>query len=149
MSTEVENARHRSSRPWRTVRWSAALGLLLVPLAAMQVTEEVNWDLADFAVFGAMLAAACLGFDFLTGRTRDLAYQLAAGVGLMTAFLLVWVSLAVGLIGSADNDANLIYGGVLAIAVSGAVMARWQAGGLLSLRAQAWVRWKRAGRRIY
>jgi hypothetical protein len=130
MSTGEENAQRGSPRPWRAIRWSAALGLLMVPLVAMQFTDEVNWDLADFAVFGVMLTVTCLGFDFLNGRSRNLAYQLAVGVGLMTGFLLVWVSLAVGLIGAANDDANLMYGGVLAIAVCGAVMARWQATGM-------------------
>ncbi len=31
--------------------------MLLLPLFAMQITDEVKWDAADFAIFGAMLAA--------------------------------------------------------------------------------------------
>ena len=31
----------------------------------------------------------------------------------MAAFLLIWINLAVGIIGSEDNPANLMYGAVL------------------------------------
>ena len=35
---------------WRIAAWSIAAGLLLLPLLAMQVTDQVDWNLADFAV---------------------------------------------------------------------------------------------------
>jgi hypothetical protein len=130
MSAHTKSPQMHASSPWRLIRWAVAAALLLVPLVAMQFTDEVNWDVADFAVFAALLTGLCLGFDFLLSRDRGLAYKLAAGVALMTAFLLVWISGAVGLIGSAHNDANLMYGGVLAIAASGAFIARWQAFGM-------------------
>ena len=38
--------------------------------------------------------------------------------------MLLWINGAVGLIGSEDNPANLMYGGVLAVGVIGAVIAR-------------------------
>lgn len=48
----------------------------------------------------------------------------------MAASILVWLHAAVGLIGSDDNPANLMYGSVLAIAALGAVMARFQPRGI-------------------
>jgi predicted Na+-dependent transporter len=44
---------------WRIVIWGTAAFLLLLPLIAMQFTNEVNWDETDFVVFGAMLFGAC------------------------------------------------------------------------------------------
>ena len=44
--------------------------------------------------------------------------------------MLVWINLAVGIIGSEDNPANLMYGGVLAVGVAGAVAARFRPGGM-------------------
>jgi hypothetical protein len=41
-----------------------------------------------------------------------------------TALLLVWVNLAVGIIGEPGNPANLLYFGVLAVLVIGASIAR-------------------------
>jgi len=46
----------------RTVVWGAA-ALMLLPLLATLVTDEVKWDVADLAIFGAILAAACGIFE--------------------------------------------------------------------------------------
>lgn len=54
------------------------------------------------------------------------AYRLALGAALLTAFLLVWVIGAVGLIGAEGDPADRMYIGVLAIAAVGALIARFQ-----------------------
>ena len=41
----------------------------------------------------------------------------------MGAFLLIWINLAVGIIGSEDNPANLMYFGVLAVLALGSLLA--------------------------
>ena len=59
------------------------------------------------------------------------AYRFAAGLALTAAFLVVWLNVAAGLIGIADDDpANLLYVAVLAIGIVGAIVARFQPGGL-------------------
>jgi hypothetical protein len=80
-------------------------------LFAMQVTDEVAWDLADFAIFGAMLAGACGTYELAARMTGNGTYRAAVGVALAAAFVLVWMNLAVGVIGNEDNPANLMYGG--------------------------------------
>jgi hypothetical protein len=47
-----------------------------------------------------------------------------------SALVLVWLNLAVGIIGSENNPANLMYGGVLAVGVIGAVFARFRPRGM-------------------
>jgi len=42
----------------------------------------------------------------------------------------MWVTGAVGIIGSEDNPVNLLYGGVLAVGIIGAIIARMQAHGM-------------------
>jgi hypothetical protein len=96
----------------------------------MQFTDEVVWDLADFAIFGAMLATACGTYELATRVARNKAYRAAVGVALAAAFILVWMNLAVGIIGNEDNPANLMYGGVLAAGIIGAVVARFQPHGM-------------------
>ncbi len=54
----------------------------------------------------------------------------AVGVALATALILLWVNGAVGVIGSENNDANLMYFGVLAVGIIGAVIARFQPRGM-------------------
>jgi len=36
---------------WRIVGWGTATIMLLLPLIAMQFTDEVNWDVSDFIIF--------------------------------------------------------------------------------------------------
>jgi hypothetical protein len=119
----------RGSR-WRTAVWGTAGLILLLPLLAMQFTEEVAWDLADFALFGAMLFVACGTYELAARVTGSTSYRAAVGVALATAFILVWMNLAVGIIGDEGNPANWMYGGVLAVGIMGAIMARFQPHGM-------------------
>lgn len=47
-----------------------------------------------------------------------------------TALLLVWINLAVGIIGSENNPINLIYFGVLFVGIAGAGIARFRPQGM-------------------
>lgn len=69
--------------------------LLLIPLAAMQFTDEVNWGLGDFIVGGTLLVGAGLAYERFARRGSTVAYRVAVGVAVGTALLLVWISLAV------------------------------------------------------
>ena len=59
-----------------------------------------------------------------------IAYRAGFGIAVLAAFLLVWVNLAVGIIGAEDNPANLMYAGVLAVGGIGAFMARFRPAGM-------------------
>ena len=48
----------------------------------------------------------------------------------MGALLLIWINLAVGIIGDEGDTANLLYLGVLAVGLGGALLARFEAGGM-------------------
>ena len=120
----------RLERFVRPAPWVGAALLWLLPLAAMQVTDEVDWTTFDFMVWGGMLLAACGVCELALRASRNWAYRAGAAVGVGTAFLLVWANLAVGVIGSEEHPANLLYLGVLAIGVAGAVSARLRARGL-------------------
>ena len=130
MAEDTETGRRRHGSRWRRACWAAAALLLLLPLVAMQFTEEVDWDVADFALAGALMVAVGVPYELAARRTGDVAYRAAVGVALIAAFLLVWVNGAVGLIGSEDNEANLMYAGVLAVGVIGAGIARFQPRGM-------------------
>lgn len=82
---------------WRVAIWGFAAFLLLLPLAAMQVTREVAWDAADFLVFGTMLVAACGAYEIATRVTRRPLLRAATGAAIVLVFLLVWAELAVGI----------------------------------------------------
>lgn len=128
----------RRGHLWRRAPWIVAAFLLLLPLVAMRFTDEMDWDETDFIVFGAMLFGACGAWELAARMTANIAYRAAVAVALAAAFILVWMNLAVGIIGSEDNPANLIYAGVLAVALLGSLMARFQPGGMaLTLAATA------------
>lgn len=115
---------------FRWVMWGGAAFLLLLPLVAMQFTTEVDWDETDFIVMGAMLAIACGTVELAMRASDEAAYRLGAIVAVGAGFLLVWINLAVGIIGSEDNVLNLLYAGVLAVAVAGSAIAAFQAAGM-------------------
>lgn len=83
----------------RTALWCAAALLLLLPLLAMQFTDEVAWDGADFLIFGAMLIAACGTYELAARLTRARTHRAMAGLAIAAIFVLVWLQLAVGLVG--------------------------------------------------
>jgi hypothetical protein len=98
--------------------------ILLLPLLAMQFTDEVSWDPADFAVAGVLLFSAGLTYEWMAGKAGNHAYRAAAGVAVAAALLLAWISLSVGIIGNEGDIANSMYLGVLAAGVVGALVAR-------------------------
>jgi hypothetical protein len=100
--------------------------LLLIPLVAMQFTNEVAWTGSDFVFAGVMLFGAGLTFMLIARKWNSTTYRIAVGVAVAAGLLLVWANAAVGLVGSEHNPANLLYGGVLAVALIGAFVARFR-----------------------
>lgn len=121
----VQSARPRVARVMIVVAC-----LLLVPLVTMQFDTGVNWTFFDFLVAGVLLIGTGLAYEFIARRTTSLAYRAAVAIAVGAALLLVWVNLAVGFIGDENNPANLMYLGVLAVEVGGAVLARFRAAGM-------------------
>jgi len=116
-----------NSHLWRGVRWlvwGGAACLLLLPLVAMQFTSEVNWTLDDFLVMGGLLALVGGAYELAVRVARSNTYVVAFGIAVGTAFLTIWINLAVGIIGDEGDLANAMFVGVLAIALIGAVLAR-------------------------
>ena len=104
--------------------------LLLLLLVANMAMTEMNWTLDDFITAGLLLF--CLGtfFTLMARVGSNIPYRLGAGIAVMAGFMLIWGNLAVGFIGSEDNPANLLYGGVLAVAIIGSIAARSRPRGL-------------------
>lgn len=130
MAANMRNPGGRRGNPWSLAIWSFAGGLLLLPLAAMQFTDEVNWTASDFAVFGAMLAVACGAYEFAARMSGSAAYRAGAGLAVAAGFVLVWVNLAVGIIEETTHPANAMFAGVLVVGVLGALIARFRPQGM-------------------
>lgn len=125
LAEEIMKADQSLFRPVVRILLAAAF-ILMVPLLAMQVTDEVVWTVADFAVAGVLLVGTGLTYTLVARKGGGIAYRAAVGVGVAAALLLVWLNLAVGIIGTEADPANLMYIGVLAVEIVGALIARFQ-----------------------
>ena len=108
----------------------ATVLVLLIPLAAMQFSDEVNWNTFDFAIAAVLLIGSGLAFKFVARKSCNFAYQVGVGVAVGSGLLLVWMNLAVGLIGSEDHPANTMYFAVLLLGFLGAICSRFRARGM-------------------
>jgi hypothetical protein len=120
----------RSGQGWRAAVWGGAAALMLAPAVATRLTDEMKWDSVDFALVGIMLLAACGAWELAMRKTRSRPFSAAAIVAVGTAFLLFAVNGAVGYIGDEDNPVNLLFFGVLTLALGGAIIVRFRAEGM-------------------
>lgn len=131
MAAHLDQPRAPRWRALRTLPWIVAAILLLLPAVAMRFgVEGVDWSAGDFVVMGAILLVACGSFELASRLAPNLAYLLAAALGIGTGFLLAWANLAVGIIGDGIVGANLMFFGVIAVAIAGTVIVRGRAGGM-------------------
>lgn len=78
----------------------AVIGLLLIPLIAMQFTGEVDWNFFDFLVMGILLLGTGLTCELAMRKIKDIKYRFLLGGGILLIFFLVWAELAVGIFGT-------------------------------------------------
>lgn len=115
----------------RFTRWLLFIGVVLaLPWIAMQFTNEVNWNLTDFAVAGSVLLTLGLGYEWIVRRSEHTIYHMAVGVGALGALLLFWVNGAVGIIGNEAQDANLLFSAVFVVGAVGMLLSKLQAAGM-------------------
>jgi hypothetical protein len=119
------------------IRWVLiTAAVLAVPLLAMVLklgvpdpgsgTEGVNWGPMDFAIIGVLVLGSGLLYEYASSRAGTVAHRAAVGIAVAAGLFLVWVNLAVGMIGDEGNPANLMYIFVLFVALVGAAIARFE-----------------------
>jgi hypothetical protein len=127
----MSQARHGpSGTRWRVLGWGSLAALLALPLIAMQFTSEVVWTLSDFLFMGLLFATVGGLFELAVRLSRSWAYRAGFGLTLLGCFLLVWINLAVGIFGSEDNPANLVFLAVIGTCLVGGLVSRGQAEGM-------------------
>jgi hypothetical protein len=117
----------RTTRTLRIAGWSLAAVLLALPAVAMQFTSEVAWTASDFVFAGVVFAVVGGLFELAARATANVAYRAAVVIAVGCAFLQLWITLAVGIIGSEDNPANWTYIAMVVIAISAAAVAQGKA----------------------
>lgn len=79
----------------------ATVGVLLfIPFIAMRFTGEVNWNLFDFLVAGALLLGTDLAIEFVLRKVKSFRNRLVICAAILLALFIIWAELAVGLIGT-------------------------------------------------
>jgi len=119
----------KSGVTWRMVGWGSAVALLAAPFVAMQV-GSAGWSTADFAVAGLMFAMVGGAFELALRASGSWAYRGGAALALLGTLLTVWANLAVGIVGTESNPANLWFFGALLAGIVGTVTARFRARGM-------------------
>ena len=74
--------------------------ILLMPLIAMQITDEVNWTLIDFVVAGTLLLGTGLMCELVIRKINKIKYRIAICAVLLVVLVLIWLELAVGIFGT-------------------------------------------------
>jgi hypothetical protein len=110
--------------------WIIGVAVMLAPLIAMQFTKDVAWDAADFAVLGVMVFGSAAAYSLALRITPERSYLAGIGLTLLATFALIWINLAVGIIGSEDDPTNQIFSLILAVALIGALVARFKPEGM-------------------
>lgn len=73
--------------------------ILMIPLVAMQFSDEWDWNLFDFIVIGTLLIGAGLTYELVSARANS-KYRLPIAIAFAIAVILIWAELAVGLFGT-------------------------------------------------
>jgi hypothetical protein len=138
MASEVEAM--GSGNRWRLIGWGIAVAIILTPLVAMQLQAPgVNWTLGDFIFAIVLIGGVGLLFELAVRASRSWPYRGGVALALATAFLLVWINGAVGIIGDEGNPANLVFLVIILMAVAGTIAARAKAAGMARAMAVAGV----------
>lgn len=104
--------------------------LLMIPLVAMQFSSEVVWTLSDFIFAFALFFSTGMLYILVAGSSKLLSFKFAVGFSLFSGLFLIWANGAVGIVGTENNDFNLLYFIVIAVGLIGATLSRFKAKGL-------------------
>ena len=112
--------------PWRVVGWAIPIGVLTIPWLA-----GWPWSAGDFIVAATIFAIVGGTVELAMRASGNSYYRLGAAAAIGTSFLLVWINLAVGIIGSEDNPLNFLFFGVILAALVGGIVARFRPHGMV------------------
>ena len=74
--------------------------ILLLPLIAMQFTNEVDWKLADFVIMGILLLGTGLLCELVIRKVKKIEHRILICGAILVVLFLVWAELAVGIFGT-------------------------------------------------
>jgi len=81
----------------RDILWGGVALLLLAPVVAMQLTDEMAWTPFDFAVFSALLIGGAAIYELAAWKVRGTRYRLAIALAVAAVVLLIAADGTVGI----------------------------------------------------
>lgn len=106
------------------------LVLVTAAILAVPLVSGAPWTINDFVIAGGLIFGTGMAYYLLTRKFATWPYRLGVALALGSALFLVFVNLAVGIIGSERNPANVMYFGVIAIGFGGVIVARFRPTGM-------------------
>lgn len=79
---------------------AVAAFILVLPLIAMQLTNEVDWTATDFLIMGILLFGTGLAIELVLRKVNSTTNRLIVCAIILGAFFLIWAELAVGVFGT-------------------------------------------------
>jgi hypothetical protein len=83
-----------------TIILATASTLLMIPLVAMQFTNEVNWSASDFIIMGILLFGTGIICELILRKFTTLKKRIIVCGLVLFGFFLIWAELAVGVFGT-------------------------------------------------
>ncbi len=74
--------------------------LLIIPLIAMQLTDEVEWSLFDFIIMGTLLLITGLMGEIIFKKVKKYKYRVILYMVVIIIFFLIWAEFSVGIFGT-------------------------------------------------
>lgn len=126
----TETITRRGKGLWRIPMWGLVAAALITPAVAMRFTSEVKWTASDFVFAGVVLGGAALIIELVVWRAKSMAYRAGVALSVLASVLLVWITGAVGVIGTEEHPANLLFLGVIGAAFLGSLISGLRAKGM-------------------
>tara|TARA_B100000315_G_scaffold52165_1_gene46525 strand:+ start:431 stop:703 length:273 start_codon:yes stop_codon:yes gene_type:complete len=74
--------------------------LLIIPLIAMQLTDEVEWSLFDFIIMGTLLSITGMMGEIIFKKVKKYEHRVILYLVVIIIFFLIWAELSVGIFGT-------------------------------------------------
>ena len=74
--------------------------MLIIPLIAMQLTDEVEWSLFDFIIMGTLLLITGLIGEIIFKKVEKYKHRVILYIVVIIIFFLIWAELSVGIFGT-------------------------------------------------
>lgn len=97
---------------------------LLLLIISIKSTDKAAWGVLAFTftlIFGTMLS-----YKLIIKKGANTINKAAITITIATILVLFWINGAVGIIGSENNPANLMYFGVIIIVIIGSIISRFK-----------------------